>query len=1073
MKTLLCLCFAVVLIFGCMFAFFSFHVLTRTDVEYALRGLVKIVNTSYTSSLAMHDRVTNASTSGAVSQLLSSITAPRLPASPLVAPTVTPTVVPTVTPTVAPTVVPAVAPAVVPAVVPAVAPTVAPTVASPVSAPASKVPVFIPHIAGFSAARDANVDKMLSTFSNAQVVVGVRGLDDECLQLLYDNNIRIANTFYRRDTVDVGKIGVTCAWIRVLLACKLSGSQRCVWIEDDIKLSVEEVATVERVALSKVFSTPLCQIGVDVSNSGMGDTIDIIRADKIDTIFTMLRKGIDDPSDLMFNKNKFYTRGEQIGGLINKNDPKTSVIRTQKSMPIVEYNAKISAMGTALQSVSRTSLRKLSTDMVVFIFSAREHRERRDAIRDSWSSGCDSCFFVIGDTHCHVPLPARKDYECTASREHTLEEKEAHDAAVQNIDNRLKVESDTFNDILFVEMVDAYRHLAEKLQLSYQWGVSNTNAKWFVKVDDDTFVRPAPLSSYLLAFTKQYTFIAHSFWRNSGVGRTGKWAELKYKPSKYPPFPGGAGHAVSRDIAEYVALHSLIHYQGEDTSMGIWMSEAPFTATLQSSAKFEGHNGNCFDKTKFVIGHDISPEKMRKCGGRRLKQEKTSTAIIDTTETKMTDARGKTFIVSPELDVANTIEIQKRILYMFKQFDEVCQRNNILYWAIGGTELGAHRHGGFIPWDADLDVCMHEDDYVRLKSVKNEFTEDIWFEDAKSDKYYSRKDLAKLRYLHSDYASYSATNKDCHNGIQIDIFIDLNNRNNRCTMYDKVRVQPVSRVKFEDAVINVVSDTVSALHVFFGADLESPLVGKRNQHQGTAIFYAPDWVKKKYPTLYPARDCYDDGKIKPECVQKSVDIHTDILQCPNGLDRSRAPPHKNWNLFVDVVTIFNSLDAPYTLHGGTLLNYARDCNVLDLDLDFTVTGTWMLTHHDTFLKTMEDNGFSIFRKFGNIGDFGYELAFKKGKSINVDVFTVEEEEDNFVSATWVRGFPYRCYTKRTSYEKRQWGGVTVRVPVPVDQALISHYGIHYDKPYPGTYQWDKTIFEFGWCKKKNQRLLRH
>ena len=163
--------------------------------------------------------------------------------------------------------------------------------------------------------------------------------------------------------------------------------------------------------------------------------------------------------------------------------------------------------------------------------------------------------------------------------------------------------------------------------------------------------------------------------------------------------------------------------------------------------------------------------------------------------------------------------------------------------------------------------------------------------------------------------------------------------------------------------------------------------------------------------------------------------------------------------------IFNNLDAPYTLHGGTLLNYARDCDILDSDLDFTITDTWMLSHHDVFLDAMRAHGFSIHETFGKVGNSGYELAFKKGNSIKIDVFTVEEKPHHFVSVTWVRGYPHRCYTKREKYEKREWGGIPVRVPVPVDKALISHYGIHYDKPYPGKYLWDKTIFEFGWCKK--------
>ena len=56
----------------------------------------------------------------------------------------------------------------------------------------------------------------------------------------------------------------------------------------------------------------------------------------------------------------------------------------------------------------------------------------------------------------------------------------------------------------------------------------------------------------------------------------------------------------------------------------------------------------------------------------------------------------------------NIDEIKQVELNLLLAFDKICKENNLRYSLAYGTLIGAVRHKGFIPWDDDIDVLIHE-----------------------------------------------------------------------------------------------------------------------------------------------------------------------------------------------------------------------------------------------------------------------------------------------------------------------------------------------------------------------------
>ncbi len=60
-------------------------------------------------------------------------------------------------------------------------------------------------------------------------------------------------------------------------------------------------------------------------------------------------------------------------------------------------------------------------------------------------------------------------------------------------------------------------------------------------------------------------------------------------------------------------------------------------------------------------------------------------------------------------------ELQNSSMEILVAFDKFCKSINAKYWLDYGTLIGALRHKGFIPWDDDVDLCMMNDEWEKIK----------------------------------------------------------------------------------------------------------------------------------------------------------------------------------------------------------------------------------------------------------------------------------------------------------------------------------------------------------------------
>lgn len=116
-------------------------------------------------------------------------------------------------------------------------------------------------------------------------------------------------------------------------------------------------------------------------------------------------------------------------------------------------------------------------------------------------------------------------------------------------------------------------------------------------------------------------------------------------------------------------------------------------------------------------------------------------------------------------------KLQEVELSILQDFMTLCDKHNLTYFGIAGTGIGAKRHGGFIPWDDDIDVAMPRADFDRFLMIAKQEMSDCYLPlNAAYDKRFPMM-TTRLMKKGTVFIEEALKDANCPCGIFLDLYV--------------------------------------------------------------------------------------------------------------------------------------------------------------------------------------------------------------------------------------------------------------------------------------------------------------